>query len=75
MLKPTSLQVQLLVNYFINDLYFQATKDYFEELGAKERSHMDVEFKKDKITLDIPMAGGVTIGEWNLLPSVPPCVS
>ena len=35
---------------------------------------MEVEFKKSKITLDIPMAGGVTIGEWNLLPTVTPCV-
>ncbi len=56
-------------------LLFQATKKYFKEIGAKERSHLEVEFKKNKITLDIPMAGGVTIGEWNLLPTVTPCVS
>ena len=57
----------------LNDLSFQAAKEYFKDLGAKERSHMQVEFKKPKITLDIPMTG-VAIGEWNLIPTVSPCV-
>ncbi len=61
--------------YIKYDLSFQATKEYFDDLGAKERSHLEVEFKKDKIILDIPMTGGVTIGEWNLIPTVTPCVS
>ncbi len=65
-----------LTLYNYNDFSFiKATKKHFKELGAKERSTLDVEFKKDKITLDIPMAGGVTIREWNLLPTVTPCVS
>ncbi len=58
----------------LNDLSFQAAKEYFKDLGAKERSHMQVEFKKHKITLNVPMTG-VIIGEWNLIPTVSPCVS
>ena len=49
-------------------------KKYFEELEAKRKSHLEVEFIADFISLDIPMPEGVDVEEWNLLPLVPPKV-
>jgi len=46
-------------------------EDHFEKLGAEERLTVDVEFKRDKIRLDIPI-NGVTAGEWTLKPLVFP---
>ena len=53
----------------------QEVKQYFEEMGAKERAHLEVEFKEKSISLDIPMREGVAVNEWKLTALVPPHVS
>ena len=41
---------------------------YFDELGAKRKSYLKVEFVADSISLDIPTPEGVNVEEWNITP-------
>ena len=67
------------MSYLENPCYFsgseQETKKYFSEMGAEEKSYIDVEFNDDAIVLNIPMPEGTDIEEWKLIPLVPPKVS
>ena len=67
------------MSYLENPCYFsgseQETKKYFSEMGAEEKSYIDVEFNDDAIVLSVPMPEGTDIEEWKLIPLVPPKVS
>ena len=49
-------------------------KKHFDEIAARRKSYLDVEFVVDSISLDIPMPDGINVQEWNLAPLVPPKV-
>ena len=61
-------------NIFFWDPCLQKIKRYYKKERAKEGAYLPVEFEEDKISLDIPMPGGVTVSEWKLTPLVPPIV-
>lgn len=52
----------------------QEVKKHYKSKRAKKGSHLHIEFKDDKISLNIPIQG-VSIKQWKLTPLATPTVS
>ncbi|XP_064386403.1 uncharacterized protein LOC135334925 isoform X3 [Halichondria panicea] len=68
---PRTVEIYFTIN-MDDGTHNAETRKYFENLGAKEKLNMAVEFDDCNIALDIPLPNGVEVDEWSLVPLVLP---